>query len=70
MKVKYFRDTDTLLIQLSDQAAVDYVDVSEDVLAELDETGHLVAITVEHAQTQTAVESFLFETIDKAVVAA
>ena len=63
MNIKYFEDTDTLLISLSDHPAFDHVDVSDDVLIELDEQGKMVAVTIEHAKSQTDIESLLFQKI-------
>lgn len=62
MKVKYFPDTDTLLVNFSDNRIVDTRDLSEDVLVELDEAGHVVSMTIEHAKEQTDVAEFSYQT--------
>ena len=58
MKVKYFPDTDTLLVNFSDGKIVDTRDLNEDVLVELDDAGHVVSMTIEHAKEQTDVAEF------------
>ncbi len=61
MKVKYFEDTDTLLLTLSDRPIAETRDLSEDVLIELDEQGHLVSMTIEHAKQQTDLREFSYQ---------
>ena len=64
MKVKYFEDTDTLLVTLSDRPIAETRDVAEDVLVELDEQGHLVSMTIEHAKQQTDLREFSYQLSD------
>ncbi|MHC4443926.1 MAG: DUF2283 domain-containing protein [Planctomycetota bacterium] len=61
MKVKYFPDTDTLLVNLSDKKIVDTHDLNENVLVELDENGGVVSMTIEHATQQTDVNEFSYQ---------
>ena len=61
MKVKYFPDTDTLLVNFSDGKIVDTRDLNEDVLIELDDAGHVVSMTIEHAKKQTDVAEFSYQ---------
>ena len=61
MKVKYFPDTDTLLVNFSDGKIVDTRDLNEDVLVELDDAGHVVSMTMEHAKQQTDVAEFSYQ---------
>ncbi len=49
MKVKYFEDTDTALVEFSTRPVRETRELSEDVYLELDEAGRVVAITLEHA---------------------
>lgn len=63
MKVKYFSDTDTLYIELY-QAAVDETrDLDENTLLDLDDSGHLCAITIEHASVRMDIPAFSFEQV-------
>jgi uncharacterized protein YuzE len=61
MQAKYFSDTDTLLIQFSDHDVVETYDLNEDVLVEVDKDGHVVSMTIEHAERQTDVNEFTYE---------
>ncbi len=61
MKVKYFPDTDTLLVDFSDRKIVETRDLNENVLVELDENGLLVSMTIEHAKQQTDVAEFSYQ---------
>ncbi len=49
MKIKYFRDTDTALLEFSDADVTETREVSENVYVDLDQDGNLVSMTVEHA---------------------
>jgi len=60
MKVTYFPDTDTLLVDFSDSTIVETRDLSENVLVELDQGGHIVSMTIEHAKQQTDVAEFSY----------
>jgi len=48
MQIKYFQDTDTLLINFSDNSIAETEDLNENTLIELDEIGNVVSITLEH----------------------
>jgi uncharacterized protein YuzE len=61
MKVKYFPDTDTLLVNFSDKKIVETRDLNENVLVELDEEGRVVSMTIEHAKQQTDVGAFTYQ---------
>jgi uncharacterized protein YuzE len=60
MKVRYFPDTDTLLVDFSDRKVTETRDLNENVLVELDESGHVVSMTIEHAKQQTDVAEFSY----------
>ena len=50
MKVKYFEDTDTALLEFSAREAVETREVNENVYVDLDKDGNLVSMTIEHAK--------------------
>ena len=50
MQIEYFKDTDTLLFTFNDHLIVDTKDINENVLAEFDQEGGIVSITIEHAK--------------------
>ena len=63
MKVRYFSDTDTLLITLSDKRIAETRDLNDNILVELDDDGRLVSMTIEHATLQTDVREFSFQQV-------
>lgn len=63
MDVKYFPETDTLLINFSDKGVAETRDVNENLLIELDKDGNLVSMTIEHAKRQMDVENFSYQKI-------
>ena len=63
MKVRYFPDTDTLLIDFSDRKIVETRDINERVLVEIDEDGQLVSMTIEHAGSQTDINEFSYQLV-------
>jgi uncharacterized protein YuzE len=63
MKVRYFSDTDTLLITLSDKRIAETRDLNDNILVELDDDGRLVSMTIEHATQQTDVREFSFQQV-------
>ena len=63
MKIKYFEDTDTLLIELKDGLVAESRDLDEDTLLDLDDQGHVLAITLEHATQRAELQSFSFDRV-------
>ena len=63
MRRFYFTDTDTLLFEFSDERAVDYVDLDEQTLLELDCNGHPVVLTIEHARERNVVPECSLEQV-------
>lgn len=61
MNVRYFPDTDTLLVNFSDRRIAKTHDIGENVLVEMDEEGHLVSMTIEHAKQQMNVTEFSYQ---------
>lgn len=51
MEIKYFQDTDTLLINFNSNAISETRDINENVLIELDSDGNIVSLTLEHAKS-------------------
>ena len=49
MKVSYFTDTDTLLMQFRDVPVAETRDLDENTILDLDGHGNIYAITIEHA---------------------
>lgn len=63
MKIRYFSSTDTLLIEFRDVLATETRDLDEDTLLDLDASGNICAITIEHASKRTDIPQFSYEQI-------
>lgn len=63
MKVRYFADTDTLLIQFSDEPVFESRDLNEDTLMDVDVSGNLCALTIEHASKRADAPHFSYEQV-------
>lgn len=61
MRVKYFADTDTALIELSDRTPVETRALNENVYIDLDADGRVVSLTIEHARQTAAVDEFAYQ---------
>ena len=63
MRVKYFADTDTALLEFSNTPSVETQELDEDIYLDLDDHGHVVSITIEHASQSTNMDEFLYQRI-------
>jgi len=63
MKVRYFEDTDTALIEFSDREVMETREISEDVYGDLDANGHLVSMTIEHARENANLPEVAYESM-------
>jgi len=63
MDIKYFHDTDTLLINFTDKEIVETRDLTENILLELDKDGNLVSMTIEHAKQQANIGNFSYQQV-------
>lgn len=63
MKVKYFKDTDTLYIEFQSEGVAESRDLDENTILDLDKDGNVCAITFEHASFRTDVEQITLEGI-------
>ena len=60
MKVKYFADTDTALVEFTENPINETKEISENIYVDLDATGNLVSMTIEHAKTSAGLKEFSF----------
>ena len=65
MKIRYFTDTDTALIEFSNEPVVETREISENLYVDLDEKGNLVSMTVEHAKKQANISELTFLQMEK-----
>jgi uncharacterized protein YuzE len=63
MKVKYFRDIDTLYIEFRSTGIVETRELDENTQLDLDANGQLCALTMEHASQRAEMPDFSFEQI-------
>ena len=65
MKIKYFEDTDTALLEIGTGQVSETRELSEDIYLDLDEGGHIVTITVEHASRRGDLSEISFQRVAK-----
>ena len=66
MRVKYFADTDTALVEFTDNEVKETKEISENIYVDLDGKGNLVSMTIEHARSNAQLQEFSFvEVADK-----
>jgi uncharacterized protein YuzE len=63
MRVRYFTDTDTLLIEFREAPVLETRDLDENTLIEVDADGNICSITIEHASTRTDAPQFSYEQV-------
>lgn len=63
MQIKYFQDTDTLLVNFIDSEIVETRDLNENTLIELDKNGNLVSMTIEHAEKKANMTDFSYQQV-------
>ena len=68
MKATYFADTDTLVLQFTQKLVEDYVDIGVGDLMELDATGDVVKLTLEHAEARNILPGIEFEKLQGGTV--
>ncbi len=65
MKIRYFSDTDTALIEFSNAPVVETKEITENLYIDLDEKGNLVSMTIEHAKEQANISEVSFLQMEK-----
>ena len=61
MKVRYFGDTDTALIEFTENEIAETKEIGEDIYVDLDPRGNLVSMTIEHARTNARLQEFSYQ---------
>lgn len=67
MKVKYFKDTDTALIEFLDTPVDETREINENIYVDLDADGNLVSIIIEHAKSNTNFPEVVVQEFDKGI---
>ena len=63
MKIKYFQDTDTLYIEFRAAEIAETKELDENTILDLDRSGKICGITIEHASERTDIPTFSYEQI-------
>ena len=65
MKIRYFTDTDTALIEFSGNTIIETKAISENLYIDLDEKGNLVSMTIEHAKDKAGISEISYLQMEK-----
>ena len=63
MRVKYFSDTDTTLVEFAAGPPVETRELDENIYLDLDAEGHIVSLTVEHAQRPAGMDELSYQRV-------
>jgi len=64
MKIKYFNETDTALVEFADKAVKETQEISENIYIDIDADGNLVSMTIEHAKQTAHFPDLSYQQID------
>lgn len=64
MKLNYHRGTDSLYIELAEQASTDSREVSEGVVLDYDAAGNLVGIDIDNARAKVRLDRLVLSDLD------
>jgi uncharacterized protein YuzE len=65
MKIKYFNDTDTALLEFTGNIIKETREITENVYIDIDEKGNPVSITIEHAKTTAHLPDISYQQIEE-----
>jgi uncharacterized protein YuzE len=60
VKIKYFEDTDTALLEFSEHPVFETKEINENIYLDLDKDGNLIGMTIEHAMSQANINEVSF----------
>jgi len=63
MKIKYFNDTDTAIVEFSDNRVEETREISENIYLDLDADGNPVSMTIEHARKTANLPDIAYQQI-------
>jgi uncharacterized protein YuzE len=63
MRIRYFKETDTLLIEFKEAPIAETRDLDENTVLDIDAQGNVCAITVEHASQRAGIPQFSYEQV-------
>ena len=65
MKIKYFNDTDTALVEFTDNPVEETREISENIYLDVDAEGNPVSMTIEHAKKNAHLPDIMYQQIDE-----
>jgi uncharacterized protein YuzE len=63
MKVRFFSDTDTALVEFTNNEVAETKEIGENIFLDLDRQGNLVSMTIEHARTNARLQEFSYQEV-------
>lgn len=63
MKIEYFQESDMLYIELSEKKSKHQKEIMKDFVIDIDETGNLIGIEIEHASLHVDVKQLISKNI-------
>jgi uncharacterized protein YuzE len=67
MKIRYFTDTDTAIIEFSNESPLETKEITENLYIDLDQKGNLVSMTIEHAKEKANLSEVSYVQMEKNV---
>ncbi len=64
MRIKYFPDTDTALIDFTEHEILETKELSENIYLDVDAAGNPVSMTIEHAKESGALAELSYKEVD------
>jgi len=61
MQIIYFNDTDTVHMKLTEKVPVETRGLDENIYIDIDATGDIVSMTIEHAKEKANINNFSFQ---------
>jgi uncharacterized protein YuzE len=67
MKIKYFSDTDTALLEFTNNIVLETREISDNIFIDFDSNGNVVNMTIEHAKISAHLPDLSYQQIEKSV---
>ncbi len=61
MKIRYYKDTDTLYLELLDEVSIDSREISEGVIADFNKNGKLIGIDIDNASKKINLSELIID---------
>ena len=67
MKISYFADSDTALIEFSNESVLETKEISGNLYIDLDGKGNLVSMTIEHAKQKANITEVSYLQMERSI---